>query len=81
MKGFKKMSYKKDIETILNIDNIKFYINFLDISASKMSFYCLIDNLQKDNLISEKTSKNIYLSMNKKTKNAFIVCGSYKKRI
>lgn len=73
------MSYLSDMEFITN--NIYFDIDFSDIPRTTELFIYLIDNLQKDNLISEKTRQNIYLSMNKKTKNAFIVCGSYKIRI
>lgn len=73
------MSYTSDIEFVIN--NIYFDLDFSDIIATKEKFIFLIDNLQKDNLISEKTAQNIYLSMNKKTKHAFICCGSYKERI
>ena len=73
------MSYTSDIEFVIN--NIYFDLDFDDIIATKEKFIFLVDNLAKDNLISEKTSQNIYLSMNKKTKNCFICCGSYKTKI
>ena len=73
------MSYLSDIEFIMN--NIYFDIDFSDEIATKEHFSYLVDNLNRDNIISDRTSQNIYLSMNKKTKNAFIVCGSYKIRI
>lgn len=73
------MSYKSDIEFILN--NIYFDIDFSDIPATKEQFIYLVDNLQKDNLITEKTSQNIYLSINRQKKKAYIVCGSYKVKI
>lgn len=73
------MSYKTDIETVKN--NVYFDLDFTDIIKTKEQFNYLVDNLQKDDFISEKTAQNIYLSMNKKTKHAFICCGSYKERI
>ena len=73
------MSYTSDIEFIIN--NIYFDLDFNDVIATKEQFNYLVDNLQTDNLISEKTAQNIYLSMNKKTKHVFICCGSYKERI
>lgn len=73
------MSYTSDIKLIIN--NIYFDLDFNDVIATKENFNYLIDNLQKDNLISVHTAHNIYLSMDKKTKHAFICCGSYKERI
>lgn len=73
------MSYISDIEFITN--NIYFDFDFTDTIKTKELFNYLIDDLQKDNLISEKTRQNIYLVMNKKTKNAFIYCGSYKIKV
>ena len=73
------MSYISDIEFIKN--NIYFDLDFSDRIKTKEQFNILVDNLQKDNEISENTAQNIYLSMDKKTKHAFICCGSYKERI
>ena len=73
------MSYTSDINFIKN--NIYFDFDFTDIIKTKENFNYLIDSLQKDSLISEKTRQNVYLSMNKKTKNVFICCGCYKIRI
>ena len=73
------MSYKTDIKTVKN--NVYFDLDFNDTIATKEQFNYLVDSLQKDNFISEKTRQNIYLSMNKKTKHVFICCGSYKERI
>lgn len=73
------MSYKTDIKTVKN--NIYFDLDFTDIIKTKETFNLMVDSLQKDDFISEKTRQNIYLSMNKKTKSAFICCGSYKERI
>lgn len=70
------MSYKSDIEFIIN--NIYFDIDFSDEIATKEQFNYLVDNLNRDNLISDRTSQNIYLSMNKQKKQAYIICGSYK---
>jgi len=69
------MSYKSDIEFIIN--NIYFDLDFNDIIATKEKFNYLVDNLQKDNFISEKTAQNIYLGMDKLFKRAYIICGSY----
>ena len=69
------MSYKSDIEFIIN--NIYFDLDFNDVIATKEKFNYLVDNLQKDNLISEKTAQNIYLSMDKIFKRAYILCGTY----
>ena len=75
------MSYTSDIEFITNNINFDFDFDFTDTIKTKENFNFLIDSLQKDNLISEKTRQNIYLVMNKKTKNAFICCGSYKIKV
>lgn len=73
------MSYTSDIEFIMN--NIYFDLDYTDLPKTHEQFSYLVDNLSRDNLISDKTTQNVYLSMNKKTKNAFICCGSYKVRV
>lgn len=73
------MSYLNDMEFVSNY--IDFDIDFSDDIKTKEAFNYLIDNLTSDNLISEKTRQNIYLSIDKKKHKAHIVCGSYKLRI
>lgn len=70
------MSYKSDIGFIIH--NIEFDLDFNDVIATKEQFNYLVNNLQLDDLISEKTAYNVYLSMDKLFKRAYIICGSYK---
>lgn len=46
----------------------------------KVDFACLVDGLQKDNNISEKTSNNVYLYENKKHQ-IILTCLSYKLKV
>lgn len=74
------MSYTSDIEFVLNnMDWID--IDYNDIIKTKIQFNYLVDNLNHDNLISDKSASHMYLSMNAKNKKSYIVCGSYKWRI
>ena len=62
--------YKNNIKQAWHDDKIKV----------KLYFACLIDDLQKDNEISEKTSNNAYLYENKKHQ-IILTCLSYKLKI
>lgn len=73
------MSYLNDIEFIIN--NIYFDFDYSDKIKTKEQFNYLVDNLSLDNLISEKTRQNIYLSMDSKKRKTWIVCGCYKRLI
>ena len=46
----------------------------------KLYFACLVDDLQKNNIIREKTSNNAYLYENKR-KQIILTCLSYKTKI
>lgn len=70
------MSYKNDMEFIINqLDD--FYFDFTDPIRTKENFNYIIDNLNRNNLISDKTAQNIYLSIGYKRPRVSIVCGSY----
>lgn len=72
------MSYLNDIEFILNeLENLSFNFDYSDKVKTKTEFNYIINNLQQDNFISEKTCQNIYLSDDLK----YICCGSYKVKI
>lgn len=64
------MTIKNDLLTIrqyftMDGDNIKELYKDDEITL-KTEFNMLVDSLQKDNLISEKTAQNVYLSKSKK---------------
>lgn len=74
------MSYTSDMEFVYNyIDCID--IDYTDVIKTKQSFNYLVNNLQADNLISQKSADNMYLSMDKDNKKAMIVCGSYRLKL
>lgn len=62
--------YRNNIKQVWHDDKIKL----------KTEFACLIDGLQKDNDISEKTSSNVYLYENKKHQ-IIMTCLSYKLKV
>ena len=74
--------------TIQNdLQKIKSYLDFITLQAGhddkiriKTDFACLVDGLQKDNDISEKTSNNVYLYENKKHQ-IILTCLSYKLKV
>lgn len=53
------------------------FIDYTDTLKMKLNFTCVKDSLCKDNLISEKTYYNAYLSIDKKRQKTYIKCGSY----
>lgn len=75
------MSIKNDLQTI------KFYLND-DLKKQwkddkikvNFEFSCLVDSLQKDNEISQKTSENVYLYENKKHE-IILTCCSYSVKV
>lgn len=72
------MSYTSDIEFIINeLTALNFDFDFTDEIKTKERFNYMVDNLNRDNLISDKTARNVYLSMKCKRLKASIVCGSY----
>lgn len=72
------MSYTSDIEFIINeLEALNFDFDFTDVIKTKENFDYIIDNLNRDNLISDKTARNIYLVIRHKCPRASIVCGSY----
>ena len=76
------MSVKKDLKFLKNICKEVFKTddlmgNFTDL---RCCFNDLIDSLEKDNLISDKTRQNVYLTKNKLNL-IYINCLSYKVRI
>ena len=62
--------YQNNIKQAWHDDRIKL----------KVDFACLVDGLQKDNDISEKTSNNVYLYENKKHQ-IILTCLSYKLKV
>ena len=64
------MTIKNDLLTIrqyFNIDGYNLKELYKDDKIKlKAEFNMLVDSLQKDNVISEKTAQNVYLSRNKK---------------
>jgi hypothetical protein len=62
--------YQNKIKQVWQDDEVKI----------KVEFVCLLDGLQKDNDISEKTSNNAYLYENKKHQ-LILTCLSYKIKI
>ena len=75
------MTIKSDLQ------KIKSYLDFVTLQAwhddkikLKVDFACLVDGLQKDNDISEKTSNNVYLYENKKHQ-IILTCLSYKLKV
>ena len=74
------MSYTSDMEFVYNyIDCID--IDYTDTTKSKQSFNYLVNNLRANNLISQGSADNMYLSMDKDNKQAMIVCGSYRLKL
>lgn len=71
------MSYKADIQ------KIKDYVvlDFTDEVKTRCMFNDLVDYMNKDREITDKTRENIYLTLDKKLQRAYINCGSYKVRI
>ena len=75
------MSIKIDLETIKNafsdfqLLNLKLLYKD-DKIAAKTAINSLVDNLSKDGIISQKTSQNVYLSLNKHD-DLVLYCCSY----
>ena len=70
LKNYLHELYQHNIKQAWHDDKIKL----------KVDFACLVDDLQKDNEISEKTSNNAYLYENKKHQ-IILTCLSYKLKI
>ena len=80
------MGMKKDLQTIKN------YLDVImtpkehrqawqdDKIRMKLEFDCLLDSLQKDNVINSKTFENCYLYENKRHE-IIMTCGSYKLKL
>ena len=71
------MSYKTDIEKVKPL----VVLDFSDEVKTKCMFNDLVDYMNKDREISDKTRDNIYLTLDKSVQRAYIVCGSYKVRL
>ena len=70
LKNYLHEIYQNNIKQAWHDDRIKL----------KVDFACLVDGLQKDNNISEKTSNNVYLYENKKHQ-IILTCLSYKLKV
>ena len=70
LKNYLHEIYQNNIKQAWHDDRIKL----------KVDFACLVDGLQKDNDISEKTSNNVYLYENKKHQIIF-TCLSYRLKL
>ena len=70
LKNYLHEIYQNNIKQTWHNDKIKL----------KVDFACLVDGLQKDNDISEKTSNNVYLYENKKHQ-IILTCLSYKLKV
>ena len=70
IKNYLHEIYQNNIKQAWHDDKIKL----------KVDFACLVDGLQKDNDISEKTSNNVYLYENKKHQ-IILTCLSYKLKV
>ena len=70
LKNYLYEIYQNNIKQAWHDDRIKL----------KVDFACLVDGLQKDNNISEKTSNNVYLYENKKHQ-IILTCLSYKLKV
>ena len=70
LKNYLHEIYQNNIKQAWHDDRIKL----------KVDFACLVDGLQKDNDISEKTSNNAYLYENKKHQ-IILTCLSYKLKV
>ena len=70
LKNYLHEIYQNNIKQAWHDDRIKL----------KVDFACLVDGLQKDNDISEKTSNNVYLYENKKHQ-IILTCLSYKLKV
>lgn len=78
------MSIKNDLQIIkqgFNMDGYNLKELYKDDKIKlKTEFNMFVDGLQKDNVISEKTAQNVYLSRNKKGM-IMIYCLSYSMQI
>lgn len=78
------MTIKSDLLTIkqgFNMDGYNLKELYKDDKIKlKTEFNMFVDGLQKDNVISEKTAQNVYLSRNKKGM-IMMYCLSYSMRI
>lgn len=78
------MTIKNDLLTIkqgFNADGYNLKELYKDDKIKlKTEFNMFVDNLQKDNVISEKTAQNVYLSRNKKSM-IMMYCLSYSMQI
>lgn len=78
------MSIKNDLQIIkqgFNMDGYNLKELYKDDKIKlKTEFNMFVDNLQKDNVISEKTAQNVYLSRNKKGM-IMMYCLSYSMQI
>lgn len=78
------MTIKNDLLTIkqsFNMDGYNLKKLYKDDKIKlKTEFNMFVDNLQKDNVISEKTAQNVYLSRNKKGM-IMMYCLSYSMQI
>lgn len=78
------MTIKNDLLTIklgFNMDGYNLKELYKDDKIKlKTEFNMFVDNLQKDNVISEKTAQNVYLSRNKKGM-IMIYCLSYSMQV
>lgn len=75
------MSIKTDLQIIKNCYSLEQLTNLKklfssDKIAAKMAFNMLVDMLEKDCTISQKTAENIYISRNKRG-DIVINCKSY----
>lgn len=78
------MTVKNDLLTIkqgFNMDGYNLKELYKDDKIQlKTEFNMFVDSLQKDNVISEKTAQNVYLSRNKKGM-IMMYCSSYSMQI
>ena len=78
------MSIKNDLQIIkqgFNMDGYNLKELYKDDKIKlKTEFNMFVDGLQKDNVISEKTAQNVYLSRNKKGM-IMMYCLSYRMQI
>lgn len=78
------MTIKNDLSTIrqyFNMDGNSIRELYKDDKIKlKTEFNMFVDSLQKDNVISEKTAQNVYLSRNKKGM-VIMYCLSYSMQI
>lgn len=72
------MTTKQDLYLLANCTD---FTNYSDIIGTKFNFTCLVDVLNKDKQISDRTAQNVYLHIDTKHRKTYIICGSYKIRI